>query len=107
MPWFCLLTTVKPGGLVVNEAFAAGLPALVSNQVGCHPDLITESETGWVHPFGDWSTLAEQMIHAASNRGQLVRMGNAARSRIEAFSPEAAAEGILEAARYATKRRSR
>ncbi|QEF99473.1 Alpha-D-kanosaminyltransferase [Stieleria maiorica] len=89
-------------GLVVNEAFAAGLPALVSDQVGCHPDLIHEGETGWVHPFGDWQTLADQMRRAAGDRSRLTQMGHNAKALIRHYSPRDAADGILRAARYAT-----
>ena len=35
-------------GLVVNEAFACGLPAIVSDKVGCAPDMIREDLTGRV-----------------------------------------------------------
>lgn len=91
-------------GLVVNEGFAAGLPALVSDQVGCHPDLIADAETGWVHPFGDWVALADQMEYAANHRDQLRRMGSNAKQLIRHYSPRDAADGILRAARYATGR---
>jgi len=88
-------------GLVVNEAFAAGIPALVSNQVGCHPDLIHEETTGWVHAFADWQTLSQQMTYAASDRLRLRRMGQEARNLIQQYSPRAAADGLLQAARFA------
>src|SRR5205814_539132 len=48
-------------GLVVNEAMASGLPAIVSDQVGCGPDLIREGETGFVYPFGNQSALAQRL----------------------------------------------
>lgn len=35
-------------GLVVNEAQATGLPAIVSDEAGSCPDLIDEGRTGWV-----------------------------------------------------------
>ena len=35
-------------GLAVNEAMHAGVPCLVSDQVGCQRDLVTEGDTGWV-----------------------------------------------------------
>ena len=40
-------------GLVINEALATGLPAVVSDAVGCAPDLIREDETGYVHQLDD------------------------------------------------------
>ena len=40
-------------GLVVNEAMATGLPAVVSDRVGCAPDLVSPGETGEVLRAGD------------------------------------------------------
>ena len=45
-------------GLVVNEALATGLPCVVSNAVGCAPDLIRDGETGYVYPLDDIEALA-------------------------------------------------
>jgi glycosyltransferase involved in cell wall biosynthesis len=45
-------------GLVVNEAFACGVPAVVSDRVGCGPDMIVEGTTGSVVPAGDVERLA-------------------------------------------------
>jgi len=39
-------------GLSVNEAMACGLPAIVSDAVGCAPDLIDEGKTGSTFPGG-------------------------------------------------------
>ena len=89
-------------GLVVNEAFAAGLPALVSDQVGCHPDLIHSNDTGWVHSFGQWEELGQQMVKVARDPLHVARMGENARSLIQDYSPRAAADGILRACRFAT-----
>jgi glycosyltransferase involved in cell wall biosynthesis len=41
-------------GLVVNEAMACGRPALVSNRVGCHPDVIRPGVNGEVFAADDW-----------------------------------------------------
>lgn len=35
-------------GLAVNEAMHLGVPALVSDRVGCQQDLVHEGKTGWV-----------------------------------------------------------
>lgn len=48
-------------GLVVNEAMASGLPAVVSNVVGCSPDLIDAGRTGYVYAVGDIPSLAARL----------------------------------------------
>ncbi len=45
-------------GLCVNEAMCLGRPAIVSNHVGCGPDLIRPGETGWVFEAGRVDALA-------------------------------------------------
>lgn len=92
-------------GLVVNEAFACGLPAIVSDRVGCHPDLILRDRTGWVVPFGDTPALADALALAARDPGQLRTMGEAARTHIGAYSIETLVEGTLAALRLVTASR--
>lgn len=48
-------------GLVVNEAMACGTPAVVSDTVGCAPDLI-EPHTGRVCGLGDVDGLADAIV---------------------------------------------
>ena len=90
-------------GLVVNEAFAAGLPAIVSDQVGCWQDLISEDQTGSVVPFGDCHALAQRLSQYSHDRSKLRKMGQAAYQRIQAYSPKHAANGILAAAKFVLK----
>jgi glycosyltransferase involved in cell wall biosynthesis len=87
-------------GLVVNEAMACGLPAIVSDRVGCGPDLITEGQTGSMFPFGDREALAKCLTELASAPGLVGEMGQASRQRIAAYSIEAAAQGTLDALRF-------
>jgi len=85
-------------GLVVNEAMACGLPALVSDTVGCAPDLVREGETGWVIAANDPDALATGLVRAWETRDRLPAMGAAARGRVLAdFSVERAVEGTLAA----------
>jgi glycosyltransferase involved in cell wall biosynthesis len=84
-------------GLVVNEAMACGLPAIVSDRVGCGPDLIEEGKTGAVFPFGDIGALSERLIETASDAARLKRMGDEARARIRHYSVEQAVAGTLAA----------
>jgi glycosyltransferase involved in cell wall biosynthesis len=84
-------------GLVVNEAMACGLPAYVSDQVGCHPDLILPGETGRVFPLGDTSTLADLLESDLNEPGRLNRMGARAREHVQRFNFAAVVTGIRKA----------
>jgi glycosyltransferase involved in cell wall biosynthesis len=84
-------------GLVVNEAMACGLPALVSDEVGCGPDLIDPSRTGDVFPVGDIAALAG-LLDAWSDRARCERARRAVLERIDAYSIARAADGIAAAA---------
>ncbi|MFG0334287.1 MAG: glycosyltransferase family 4 protein [Maioricimonas sp. JB049] len=85
-------------GLVVNEAMAAGRPAIVSDQVGCADDLIRAGETGWTYPFGNRELLSQRLVTATSEQSCLREMGAAARETVAGYSPRVAADGIHEAA---------
>jgi glycosyltransferase involved in cell wall biosynthesis len=60
-------------GLVVNEAFACGLPAIVSIEAGCSTELIRENETGWLLREGDPKSLARLYARAVAAAGGLPR----------------------------------
>lgn len=53
-------------GLVVNEAFSIGLPAIVSSAAGCSEDLIKGS-TGDTYPLGDIAALSHLIQKWAVN----------------------------------------
>jgi glycosyltransferase involved in cell wall biosynthesis len=96
----CLVLPSDSGetwGLVVNEAMACGRPAIVSDHVGCQADLVEAGVTGEVFPVGKESELAERLCRLAADPGLLSLMGKAARQRVAAYTPLAAAEGIREA----------
>ena len=96
----CLVLASDSGetwGLVVNEAMACGLPAIVSDACGCLPDLIVEGETGYSFPCGDIRALADCMGRMVSDRDASRRMGEGARRHISSFSVEHAADRLIEA----------
>jgi glycosyltransferase involved in cell wall biosynthesis len=84
-------------GLVVNEAMACGLPALVSDRVGCWPDLIKEGVTGTVFPCGDIDALVSKLLELASDPAKLARMGNRASEHISHYSVDQAVAGTMRA----------
>jgi len=49
-------------GLVCNEALACGTPVVVSDAVGCAPDLAHEGVSGAVFPLGDVPALAAALL---------------------------------------------
>ena len=55
---FVLPSEGEPWGLVVNEAMCAGLPIVVSSEVGCVADLLREGENGYSFATGDIDGLA-------------------------------------------------
>ena len=105
----CLVLPSDDGetwGLVVNEAMACGLPAIVSDQVGCGPDLVEPDATGFVFPCGDVAALAACLARMASNPASAGAMGERAAERIRAYSAEAAVAGTLHAIEFALSQRS-
>lgn len=88
-------------GLVVNEAMACGRPAIVSDRVGCGPDLVSPGETGSIFRFGDINALAAAMVDMASDTDRLQSMGARARERVvRGYSVRNAVNGTLAAVRY-------
>jgi len=88
-------------GLVVNEAMACGIPAIVSDEVGCGPDLVKCGVTGGVFPCGNVSALSRTINDFASNGQRLESMGKTAQRRVSSeFSLERATAGIKQALRY-------
>jgi glycosyltransferase involved in cell wall biosynthesis len=87
-------------GLVVNEAMACGLPAVVSDRVGCAPDLVLPGRTGEVYPSGSPRDLADRLRRLAVD-GELRRSEGAAAARhvFDRHSVERAVEGTIDALR--------
>jgi len=56
-----LPSTGETWGLVCNEALACGTPIVVSDKVGCAPDLAADAEVGCVFPVGDVSSLTNAL----------------------------------------------
>jgi glycosyltransferase involved in cell wall biosynthesis len=85
-----LPSSIETWGLVANEAMACGLPCIVSDRVGCGPDLITPGETGFVFPAGDVDAMAAYIQEFAGTPGLAASMGSAARQRVEGCTQYAA-----------------
>jgi glycosyltransferase involved in cell wall biosynthesis len=86
---------VLPGdetwGLVVNEAMACGLPAIVSDAAGCVPDMIDVDLTGATFPLADIAAFANRLINFRGGDG------DALRRKCESYSMQRATEGLHQA----------
>lgn len=88
-------------GLVVNEAMNLGCPLIVSDRVGCAPDLV-HPDNGWVFPAGDVAALIDRLGLALAGpdaRTRLRAMGAASRRRIATWGLPETVAGLIAAAR--------
>ncbi len=90
-----LPSSLDTWGLVVNESFACGTPAIVSDVVGCHPELITEGATGFVYSVGDQTELAECIERSLS--GQRESFEQACLRVSDSLSPQMSALSMVDA----------
>jgi glycosyltransferase involved in cell wall biosynthesis len=100
-----LASKTETWGLVVNEAMACGLPAVVSDRVGCAADLVTDGETGFIYPCGNVAALTDHLGEIAANPKLAARLGAAALKRVETYSVQAAADGLCRAVARVSGRR--
>lgn len=84
-------------GLVVNEAMVCGLPVIVSDRVGCGPDLVEPGVTGAVFPFGDVLAMADCLCALAADLARTGALGRHAEERIRDYSVQHAVAGTLRA----------
>ena len=108
MPRFLELATVfvlparhEPWGLIVNEAMAAGRAVIVTDDVGCQPDLVTDGVEGCVYPVGDVEALAAALQRVLATPEA---MGEAARKRISRWSFAEDVAGLKQAIAQVTRK---
>ena len=83
-------------GLVVNEAMACCRPCIVSDVVGCGPDLVRQGQAGATYPVGDVDRLATLMVDLTMCPSHLATMGEHALNRVKQYSVQVAVDGLLE-----------
>lgn len=94
-----LPSTSEPWGLVVNEAYAAGLPAIVSSRVGAAYDLVRPGLTGLIVDPSKPKAWTEAMSRlAAMPERDRYAMGERGRNLVTCYSPESWALVVKDAA---------
>lgn len=94
---FVLPSAFEAWGLAINEVMNAGKAVVVSDQVGCAPDLVVESQNGRIFPVGDIAALAEAIQWAVANAKSA---GDMSFKRIQSWSFKEDLQGLKQALDY-------
>jgi glycosyltransferase involved in cell wall biosynthesis len=94
---FVLPSQNEPWGLTVNEAMCAGLPVVVSTEVGCVADLVRDGVNGVTFPAGDVEALAAALRPLVNDAALRRRMGTASREIISHWSYAECLDGLRAA----------
>ena len=91
-------------GLVVNEAMACGLPILLSQTVGCAPELLQSNRNGHAFDPTNASELSERLIYLAHQLSdeERAQLGAASREIIAQWPASKFGEGLVQCARAAS-----
>jgi glycosyltransferase involved in cell wall biosynthesis len=98
IPSIATRTFREPWGLVTNEAMSRGLAVIASDEVGAAAGgLVRDGETGLVVPARDAGALASAMATLAGDSALRLRLGEAGRGAVAAYTHDAWAAGFSEA----------
>lgn len=102
---FVLPSQHEPWGLIVNEVMNAGRAVILSDDVGCQPDLITDGVEGCVFPVGNVDCLTAALHRVLDEPGRAATMGDHGRHRIASWSFEQDVQALHAALAYVTQAR--
>jgi glycosyltransferase involved in cell wall biosynthesis len=91
---------------VVCEAMICGCPVVLSDEIRGRFELVRQGQTGFIYPCGDVDKLASILGKTLCDKASLERLSDAARARMETWSPRENIEGMVLAVRTAAKTQS-
>ncbi len=103
---FVLPSENEPWGLAVNEAMCAGLPIVVSREVGCAADLVQDGVEGYTPAAGDIEGLASALRRLIGDDALRRQQGRASLARILQWGYPQCLSGIRSALAELTYPRS-
>lgn len=103
---FVLPSEHEPWGLAVNEAMCAGLPIVVSREVGCAADLVQDGVEGYTPAAGDIEGLASALRRLIGDDALRRQQGRASLARILQWGYPQCLSGIRSALAELTYPRS-
>ncbi len=101
---FALPSRHEPWGLIVNEVMNAGLASVISDDVGCQPDLVTDGVEGCVFRTGDVDALTHALRRVLATPVTARTMGENALARINQWGFEEDITGLRRAVAHVTGR---
>jgi glycosyltransferase involved in cell wall biosynthesis len=101
---FVLPARHEPWGLIVNEVMNAARPVILSDDIGCAPDLVTDGIEGCIYPVRDVAALADCLRRVLASPATAEAMGRNALRRIESWSFEQDILGLRRALTHVTRK---
>jgi glycosyltransferase involved in cell wall biosynthesis len=101
---FVLPSRHEPWGLIVNEVMNAGRAVILSDEVGCLPDLITDGVEGCVFPMGDVEALTTALRRVLATPETAAEMGRRGLERIQTWSFEEDIQALRQALAQLTRK---
>jgi glycosyltransferase involved in cell wall biosynthesis len=102
---FVLPSDNEPWGLAVNEAMCAGLPIVLSEEIGCTEDLVVSGVNGATFTAGDIDGLVAALRTLLADPDHRARAGKASLERIARWSYRECVAGLREAIETVRARR--
>jgi glycosyltransferase involved in cell wall biosynthesis len=99
---FLFPTLQDTWGVVVNEANAAGVPAIVTPMAGVADDLVLPGQNGEVLPL-DLERWAQACVKLLSDEALYLNYAIACRERVARYSYTAASDGVHDAVQFAVR----
>lgn len=97
---FVLPSIFESWGLAVNEVMCFGIPVIVSDKVGCGPDLVKSGENGYIFKSGSYEELAKYLKILLLDEERRKSFGDKSLEIISKYNYEVCVEGILKALSY-------
>jgi glycosyltransferase involved in cell wall biosynthesis len=102
IPWYqkahiFVLPSIDEGfGMVTVEALAAGLPVVVTNNVGSS-DIVDDGKDGFIVPIRDSGALKDKILFFYNNPEKVKEMSRSALEKAKEYSKEKFTERMIEA----------
>jgi glycosyltransferase involved in cell wall biosynthesis len=101
---FVLPSRHEPWGLIVNEVMNAGRAVIVSDEVGCQPDLVDDGIEGCVFPAGNVAALTDALRRVLATPETAAAMGQRGLMKIRSWDFEEDVRGLRRAIAHVTRK---